>query len=100
MDARGIAQMFEELSGYDQYEEALCVRASFALSKRRASLKASKRRWERKYPEKRRALVQRHNDRHREHMHEVWRRNSKAYRARKRNGLRATIGTGVVATSR
>ncbi len=93
-----ITAMFAELDGYDRYELELerftaTARAAAVVRTRewrkanparnRALSKRSRKAWAKRNPQKVLAAKARHREKHREHMREVWRRNTAAYRKRK-----------------
>lgn len=95
-----IAEMFAELSGYEEYKEATYDHLD---ARRRAKLVENTRLWRarnprkqrdlarrsrtsyrKRHPEKRLAEKARHREKHRTKLRAAWRRSAKAYRARKR----------------
>lgn len=75
---RGIAEMFDELSSYGQ------DLADLGLAERARQQLSYNARWKRDNPTKVRAAQRRHREKNREHLREVWKRNSQHYRDRKR----------------
>ena len=95
----GIAEMFTDLDGYTAYfdeiyatgfylrSRAVEVTANWRLNnpeRFRMHHRASAKKWRKNNPEKARVLKRRYVDKHREHMRDVWKKNSAAYRARKK----------------
>lgn len=75
---KGITEMFAELSGFEEYT------AEIGLYERAREQVSYNRRWKRSNHVKVIAAQRRHREKNREHLRDVWKRNSKAYRDRKR----------------